>query len=263
MLFFIKMTQKYRIAIGLVLFFLCCPSFAQKNTSYLKSYVTDAYDIYFSPLTWDRTDILKSIGVISLTAGLYFQDQKIFNFVKKTQSPWRTKLSNFSENFGDAIWVVPSVASLYVFGSLFDDSKLKTLSLNTLKSLFFSGITTHMVRYSVHRKRPKPNVSYADWEGPDFTYHSHLSFPSGHSTVAWTLATNVAQVYRQSPWVPYATYTLASLTSFSRIDHGHHWPSDVLAGAWVGHFISKKIHGFSIRPSASAQFRGMTISMKF
>jgi undecaprenyl-diphosphatase len=57
------------------------------------------------------------------------------------------------------------------------------------------------------------------------------SFPSGHATTAFALATVLSLWYPKGWW---AWGALAALVGWSRIVLGSHYPSDVLAGAVLG-----------------------------
>lgn len=57
------------------------------------------------------------------------------------------------------------------------------------------------------------------------------SFPSGHTTVAFTMATVVGHEYTK---LRIPLYVAALGTAFSRIYSGRHYPSDVIAGAFIG-----------------------------
>lgn len=58
-----------------------------------------------------------------------------------------------------------------------------------------------------------------------------FSFPSGHATIAWALATVLAH---KEPKYKLFFFILAVLISFSRIYIGKHYPLDVLAGGVLG-----------------------------
>jgi membrane-associated phospholipid phosphatase len=65
------------------------------------------------------------------------------------------------------------------------------------------------------------------------------SFPSGHSMVAFAVATIVARRYGNHRWVPYTAYGLASLVGFSRLTLNVHFLSDVFMGGALGYTISR------------------------
>lgn len=69
------------------------------------------------------------------------------------------------------------------------------------------------------------------------------SFPSSHSTIAWTLAGAVAGEY-PSKWVQLGVYSMASSVSLTRVLGQEHFPSDVLVGGatgWlIGHYVVRK-----------------------
>jgi len=60
------------------------------------------------------------------------------------------------------------------------------------------------------------------------------SLPSGHSTLAFTLATIVGHEY---PRTRIPLYITASATAFSRVYLGRHYPSDVIFGALIGTLV--------------------------
>jgi membrane-associated phospholipid phosphatase len=75
------------------------------------------------------------------------------------------------------------------------------------------------------------------------------SFPSGHSGTAFSLATLTQRNLESMPipetarWgLSAGTYTLAASVAWARVESGKHFPTDVLAGAAIGHFLSAFIH---------------------
>src|SRR5262249_41424758 len=68
------------------------------------------------------------------------------------------------------------------------------------------------------------------------------SWPSGHTTLAFALATSVGDEIGSTP-VSIGLYTLASLTGWSRMNDNKHWFTDVLAGAASGVLTAKLMNG--------------------
>lgn len=58
-----------------------------------------------------------------------------------------------------------------------------------------------------------------------------FSFPSGHATIAWTMAVLLSSYEPKFKW---GFYLLAISISFSRIYLGVHYPSDVIVGGFLG-----------------------------
>ena len=117
---------------------------------------------------------------------------------------------------------------------IFKNTRLKKTVLIWAGSLFINSIATDQLKTTFQRHRPNTGDPYNtfDWRrGPNL----NRSFPSGHTTNAFTTATVWAMQYHDKKWVPYVTYGLATLVGMSRIYHNAHWASDVITGAAVGY----------------------------
>lgn len=75
------------------------------------------------------------------------------------------------------------------------------------------------------------------------------SFPSGHATSAFSTAAlanrNLDAISMQKGWrtaLKATNIALASSTAWARVEGQKHFPSDVLAGAFLGHFLTVVIH---------------------
>lgn len=72
----------------------------------------------------------------------------------------------------------------------------------------------------------------------------HSSFPSGHTTTSFALATMLLLMTlgtRQARW-GWVALVWAFLVGLSRVYRGVHWPTDALAGACVGAFGSGLVY---------------------
>jgi membrane-associated phospholipid phosphatase len=102
-------------------------------------------------------------------------------------------------------------------------------------------------KYTVKRERPfvvHPE-DFADKTGHD--YSDSYSFPSGHSTTAFAVATSLSLDYPKW-YVIVPSYAYAGTLAYSRMHLGVHHPSDVLTGAIIGsgcavlsHYVSNKL----------------------
>lgn len=70
---------------------------------------------------------------------------------------------------------------------------------------------------------------------------TYNSFPSGHTTQVFAAATFLNEEYKDRyPWMPYASYTVASSVGLLRVANNRHYVSDVLVGAGIG-YLSMKV----------------------
>jgi membrane-associated phospholipid phosphatase len=120
-----------------------------------------------------------------------------------------------------------------------------------LEALFVTESLTVALQYATHRERP-------DGSG-------HTSFPSGHTSGTFALAT-VAEVF-YGPWIGVPCYAVASLVGVSRIDKNKHVASDVAAGALLGtlmglgtaKFHKKEFSRFFLTPTAGNGAPGVSL----
>jgi undecaprenyl-diphosphatase len=85
---------------------------------------------------------------------------------------------------------------------------------------------------------PRPFVTFPMLE-PLFLYGSHDSFPSGHATIFFALATAIWFSHR---WAGAAFFVAAILISIARVMVGIHYPVDILAGAIIGILVAALLH---------------------
>lgn len=87
--------------------------------------------------------------------------------------------------------------------------------------------TTTILKSATHTLRPDGS--------------SYNSFPSGHTTQVFAAATFLNEEYKDRyPWMPYASYTVASSVGLLRVANNRHYISDVLVGAGIG-YLSMKV----------------------
>ena len=77
--------------------------------------------------------------------------------------------------------------------------------------------------------------------GPSLSNSGAVSFPSGHTTVAFGVATVIATEYADKPAIPIIAYTLAGLVGLSRINDNEHWASDIIFSAPLGWAVGKLV----------------------
>jgi membrane-associated phospholipid phosphatase len=99
----------------------------------------------------------------------------------------------------------------------------------------FAGIL-YSTKWLYGRHRPsvamEPYTLHPFIDGPRGLLHATaLSFPSGHTCLAFALASSLATLF---PRTAVLAYTVASAVGVERVLEGAHYPSDVVAGAAFG-----------------------------
>jgi membrane-associated phospholipid phosphatase len=118
-----------------------------------------------------------------------------------------------------------SIGPLLVVGelSLLTDGKAaKPEMIQGAKALAATGVFTELLKATVREKRPNGN--------------SLTSFPSGHTSAAFAMATVVSDYKPGYKWLAYGA---ASAVGWSRVEVGAHRWQDVVAGAALGYFTAK------------------------
>lgn len=125
--------------------------------------------------------------------------------------------------------------ALTIAGVITNKERLRDAGWKSLAALILASILLHILKAAFER----PRMAHIDGallhllENPsifDLTGH-YNSFPSGHTMVTFTVAATLAFYY---PRIAIILYPLAALVGLSRVYLGSHYPSDVVAGAFLG-----------------------------
>jgi membrane-associated phospholipid phosphatase len=113
---------------------------------------------------------------------------------------------------------------LYFFGN-------RRLGIELLLGILTLWLTVETIKAIVERSRPYLTIEAARIIG---WRERGLSFPSGHTSQAFFMATLFSHTLNVSPLVAASFYASAVIVGFSRIYVGAHYPRDVLAGGVLG-----------------------------
>ncbi len=208
------------------------------DKKYVFSYWHDTKKIVASPFHWKAKQWLTFTGVAGISVVTYVYDKEIYDFFRQNRTTSTENISKYAvEPWGSGLYSLPLLAGIYLTG--IHNNRHKNVALTGLKAYLLSGGAVQVAKYIFHRHRPgdnDPPDPYL-WDGPFPFTTGHVSFPSGHTTTAFAVASVLAYGYRDKPWIGITSYSMATLVGISRIHDGKHWPTDVIAGAALGTFI--------------------------
>ncbi|MBK8882350.1 MAG: phosphatase PAP2 family protein [Bacteroidales bacterium] len=114
-------------------------------------------------------------------------------------------------------------------GFIRHDYTLKRNGYTGLAAIAVCGGITIVMKYAINRDRPF--ITYSDIKKK--ARAKSPSFPSGHTSGAFAMATSVSLAYPKW-YIVVPSYAWAGTVGYSRMHLGVHYPSDVLAGALIG-----------------------------
>ncbi|MFP5041224.1 phosphatase PAP2 family protein [Parasediminibacterium sp. JCM 36343] len=136
-------------------------------------------------------------------------------------------------------------AGLLVLGYLRQDKNEQRKGWEIVGALAVNTVIAQGMKYAINRNRPY--TKYPDIIHPYDASEEGKSFPSGHTSTAFALATSLSIEYKKW-YVVVPAYAYAASVGYSRLYLGEHYPTDVLAGAAIGagsaylsHWLEKKI----------------------
>ena len=136
----------------------------------------------------------------------------------------------------------------YACGVIWKNKKAKETALKGLEAYVITVVLTNVIKQVSHRHRPyqdNPPNPHA-WDGPfnwggEYGFFGYNSFPSGHSSAIFSVATVIALEYWKTKWVPIVCFGLAGFTALYRLAVNDHWASDVLFGSALGFAVGSMV----------------------
>jgi membrane-associated phospholipid phosphatase len=199
-------------------------------------YFSDTVGMAVAPAHWTQSDWEKAAGFTIVLTGLLFADENIDMAAQRHRSDFTNHVADATTSFGGGNGTQVAVLAIGA-GLVFKSPWLRDTGREALEASILTALVENLVIKPLFgRERPE----LANGENNFDWFSSNSSFPSGHTTQAFAIASVVAA--RTDGWVvPTISYTLASIVAFDRVNDRVHFASDVFAGAVFGTVVGKYI----------------------
>ena len=180
---------------------------------------------------WQPVLVIGAIATASLADGA------VNDWVQDRRTPQSDDLARIFRYGGEAAVTLGIGGGIVATGTIAGKPEVQRSGGRVLLSVFAAELTTIAIKVTAGRFRP------AETDNPYIfkPFSGHDSFPSGHTTMAFALATSLSHEI-DNAWASAALYTFATGTAWSRLNDERHWLSDVLAGATVGITTATIVH---------------------
>ena len=113
---------------------------------------------------------------------------------------------------------------MYLYGRLGENSAVTERALILAEGLIINDLATLALKAAFQRTRPNGD---------------NLSFPSGHVSSTFALASMLDEMYGHR--VGYPMYALGGFVALARMNDGKHYLSDTVFAAFLGYTIGKAV----------------------
>jgi len=199
-------------------------------------------NFFTEPLRWENDDFLTAGSIIAGTGLLYLSDNSAQDFFQKQNKNTPKEFNDFGFYFGKPQNFFMLSAGIYGFGLLTDNVKVRRIGVLIITSGAISGSIQTLSKSIVGRERPNAGGSHDNFE--PFTNKSEFhSFPSGHSTLSFSIAHSIAKQFNNF-WVKVGIYSIGSIAPISRMLTDAHWISDVGLGIALSIIVVDNVDNF-------------------
>jgi membrane-associated phospholipid phosphatase len=200
----------------------------------LRLFADDTVYVFTAPTRWDGGDWLAAAGAGGFALGTTAFDRSIRDSVQDHRSAGRDRFCRAFEHLGTDYSLVV-LAGFEGYHFLANDRRSQAVFIDGLAaSLIATGFIAPTLRYSAGRTRPSGTTD--PYRFRPFTNGN--SFPSGHTTQAFAVATVIASHY-PAWWVQVLAFGSAGLVGYCRVEQNEHFTSDVVVGALIGWSVAR------------------------
>jgi len=219
---------------------------------FFKHILQDQKAIWTAPFHIQRGDAKWVVpGSIGLMA-LFTTDRMTGDEIG--ESDRQVNASNAISYAGSAYGVGAAAGAFYLLGRKKHDARARETGVLIAEATIDSAIVYATLKGVTQRARPADGIERSEF------FDGGSSFPSGHSTSAWTAATIIASEYHDNRAIQIAAFATASAVSVARFSGHKHYLSDVIAGSALGYGIGKYVYHKRHNKSLDASDDGGPVS---
>jgi undecaprenyl-diphosphatase len=173
---------------------------------------------------------------------MFAWDRPVYDAIHGFRSPFLDALTSRISNFRGATFPVLVGIALVIWGALRSRAKIWRAGVALLITVILAGAIVAVLKPTFarrgpgHEPPPKPGATWIDAR--------YGRFPSSHAAVLFGAATAVVAFL---PATAVAAYGAALLVCYERLYRATHFPSDIVAGVWIGVLVGRFVIGWLAR----------------
>ena len=211
-----------------------------------------------APVHWDEDDWLLAGGVAGATVASYLADNKVLDLADRNHSSFNDHATDIAVEYGSGAVAIGVPATIYLSGLLLKDRWLRETGLLAGTTMVVASATTTLAKIVVGRARPYGGLGHFRFR-PLHGHEEFMSFPSGHTTAAFTLSAVLAARIK-NPWASVGLYGAAAGAAVSRVYTRDHWLSDVVFTAAYSTALARSVvHWFENDEQAAQDAHALDI----
>ena len=161
-----------------------------------------------------------------------FDDYLMDGINRKLKNPYCDVFFFYYTNIAGPRFLVALSVVMLIFGKRW----IGDAAYEMVLALVLSTLVAQLLKRIISRSRPYWVMKNLNTYGIDLTDYS---FPSGHTTAAFTVATTFSLYF---PKIATLCFIMAILVAISRTYLAVHYPTDVLAGILIGIGVAYVVH---------------------
>lgn len=197
---------------------------------------------YASPLHWEKQDYLIFGATVVGTGILFATDEQTNKYFVKQGEDIPEGIKDFGFRFGKPLFNYGLTGSIYAFGLLTNNEKVRYTGVLMITSASVGGLLQQVLKTAAGRARPSTDLGPYHFE-PFNGAAAFGSFPSGHTVLAVTTMYSISKQFK-SPWIKAGCFVVGSITPLSRLWADAHWASDVLLSTVMSVAIVESVDSY-------------------